>query len=316
METVSQKRSSVGLEDPEQQSCPKRQRTATVERDFASVVSALTPTAQTPYEIARQPTAETMGRDGLRRSITLALKHVGFDSATEEALEAFTETVENYMNGFIDQVNRMAHASRRSDPIPTDFETVLHHHNLPISSLKPHLKNSLPKELLEPKFYDPTVEDTTYLEYTPPVLGDELDGKYDKEERPWIPKHFPSFPSKHTYRYTPADLPQKTTHRKRAEAAADARKGEMALRRMDRAAKITRQKELRDMAQRNALTKTRHDAWEGLMQSLLPTSPTADTDVATEVADHSTIVNAGAKHGRKEMPRIKRAPVEGVNGQA
>jgi hypothetical protein len=219
------------------------------------------------------------------------------------------------MEGFIDQLKRVAHASRRAEPVPTDVEAILRYYNLPLSSLKPHLQNPIPQRLLEPKFYDPVTENTAHLESSPPVLGDELDGRYEKEERPWIPKHFPSFPSKHTYRYTPAELPVKNTHKKREEALADARKGEMALRRIDRAAKITRQKELREAAQRNALTKQRHEAWEGLMKSLLPRSGAANG--ATEVADHSTIVDFGAKYGRKELPRAKRrtAPLEGLNGQ-
>lgn len=219
------------------------------------------------------------------------------------------------MDGFIHQVKRVAHGARRSDPIPTDFEAALRYHNLPLSSLKPHLKNPVSKKLLESTFYDPVIENTTYLESTPPVLGDELDGRYEKEERSWIPKHFPSFPSKHTYRYTPAKPPAKNTETKRAEAQADARKAEMALRRIDRAAKMTRQKELKEVAQRNALTKQRHEAWEDLMRSLLPAGRSADG--ATEVADHSTIVNAGAQYGRKELPRSnRRAPVESVGGQA
>ncbi|KAJ2986795.1 hypothetical protein NUW58_g4860 [Xylaria curta] len=311
MQSLSRKRSSLELEDADGQSRPKRQRTTTLEPDARSTTSTLARTPQTAYEVLRRPTEDSLGRDGLRRSIALALSHVGFDSATEEALESFTEMVETYTDGFIHRLKQVAHAARRSDPIPTDFDAALRYHNLPLCSLKPHLKNPVPKRLLEPAFYNPIVENTTYLESTPPVLGDELDGKYEKEERPWIPKHFPSFPSKHTYRYTPAELPAKNTEKKRIEAQADARKAEMALRRIDRAAKMTRQKELREVAKRNTLTKRRHETWEGLMKSLLPTSRTADG--ATEVADHSTIVNAGAKFGRKELPRAnRRAPPEGV----
>ncbi|KAI1185116.1 hypothetical protein F5B17DRAFT_409246 [Nemania serpens] len=315
MSNTSRKRPGVDLEDETRQSRSKRQRTSTLEPNPGTAGSPSDSTAVVPYEATRHPTAENMARDGLRRSITLALNHVGFDSATEEALEGFTETVETYMDGFIKQLKRLAHAARRSDPIPTDYEAILRYHNLPLCSLKPHLKNPVSKQLLEPTFYDPIIENTTYLESTPPVLGDELDGRYEKEERAWIPKHFPSFPSKHTYRFTPAELPAKNTGKKRAEALADARKAEMALRRIDRAAKLTRHKELKEVAERNALTKQRHEAWEGLMKSLLPRSRAADE--ANEVADHSTIVNAGAKYGRKELPRAsRRAPVESMGGKA
>ncbi|KAI1112687.1 hypothetical protein F5Y14DRAFT_421083 [Nemania sp. NC0429] len=312
---TSRKRPCAHLEDAGRHSRSKRQRIITLHPDAANTGSTSNDAAQAPYEATRHPTDENMARDGLRRSITLALNHVGFDAAAEEALESFTETVETYMDGFIEQLKRVAHAARRSDPIPTDYEAILRYHNLPLGSLKAHLKNPVSKQLLEPSFYDPIIENTTYLETAPPVLGDELDGRYEKEERAWIPTHFPSFPSKHTYRFTPAKLPAKNTEKKRSEALADARKAEMALRRIDRAAKLTRHKELREVAQRDPLTKQRHEAWEGLMESLLPRSRMADR--ANEIADHSTIVNAGAKYGRKELPRTsRRGPVESAGGKA
>ncbi|KAI0197944.1 hypothetical protein F4808DRAFT_452304 [Astrocystis sublimbata] len=327
MQSIPRKRSVSDLDDGDCQVTHKRQRTTTLEPDATPTTPALSQPTKAAYEAARHPTVENMGRGGLRRSVTLALKHVGFDSATEEALEGFTEAVETYMDGFIHQLTKMANASRRNDPIPTDFEDVLRHHNIPLSSLKPHLKNPVSKALLEPTFFDPICENTTYLERTPPVLGDELDGRYEKEERTWIPTHLPSFPSKHTYRWTPASPPaKKSSEKKRVEALADARKAEVALQRIDRAAKTTRQNELRLAASRNPLSKKRHDAWEGLMKSLLPRSGgavnggggnnrTAAAEVASEVADHSTIVNAGAKYGRKELPRAnRRAVMEGAQG--
>lgn len=46
------------------------------------------------YESVNQPTSEDVGRDGLRRAVALSLQQVGFDSATSEALEELTETVD------------------------------------------------------------------------------------------------------------------------------------------------------------------------------------------------------------------------------
>ncbi|KAI0146236.1 hypothetical protein GGR57DRAFT_479260 [Xylariaceae sp. FL1272] len=247
---------------------------------------------------------ETLGRDGLRRSIGLVLEHVGFDAAREDALESFTELVETYTITFINDIKQVANGSRRLNPTAADFDKVLRNYNIPISSLKPHLKNPVRKDKLEPTFYDPIAEDTTNLALPPIVLGDELDGKHEKEERTWIPAHFPSFPSKHAYRWTPAPPKEQNTPEKRAKAQADARKGEMALRRIDRAAKITRQKELKEVAQRGRFSKKRHDAWEDLMRSLLPNN--GGSNGALEIADHSTIVDAGAKYARKEIPRSHR----------
>lgn len=45
-------------------------------------------------ELSERPNADSMGRDGLRRSIALALEHVGFDAATPEALESFANNAE------------------------------------------------------------------------------------------------------------------------------------------------------------------------------------------------------------------------------
>jgi hypothetical protein len=94
MEDISRKRPSLELEDANHQSRSKRQRTTTLEPEPTSTDTTSVHTTEAAYEVVRRPTAENLGRDGLRRSITLALKHVGFDSAMEDALEGFTETVE------------------------------------------------------------------------------------------------------------------------------------------------------------------------------------------------------------------------------
>ncbi|CAJ2503048.1 Uu.00g104420.m01.CDS01 [Anthostomella pinea] len=301
MEGVSRKRPSPNEEGHDHQARSKRQRTMAPEAESTAIPA---------FSAVNRPTAEDLGRDGLRRSIALTLKQVGFDSASKDALEGFTETVDTYITGFVEQLMRTANAARRVDPTPVDFESILHQHNVPLSSLKPHLKNPVPKEQLEPALYDPITEDVgRLLQSSRLFLGDELDGKAEKEEKAWIPKSFPDFPSKHSYKYTPVEETARDTQSKRAEAAADARKGEMALRRIDRAAKISRQKELKEVAQRNPLIKQRHEAWEDLMKNLVPAR--GGVSGATEMADHSTIVNAAAKYGRKEVPRTsRRAPVD------
>ncbi|KAI1500340.1 Bromodomain associated-domain-containing protein [Biscogniauxia marginata] len=305
MDALSLKRQSPDEDEPSHDGHFKRQRTATLEPEPAPIESALVHTTDPSFEVVNNPAAEDLGRDGLRRSIALALQHVGFDSARNDALESFTEAVDTYITGFVNDLKRTANAARRVDPTPTDFEATLGRHNIPLSSLKPHLKTPIPKEQLTPTFYNPIKEDLDYLQNSPPALGDELDGKYEKEEKSWIPKSFPAFPSKHSYKWTPLKEKPRDPQKKRAVASADARNGEKALRRIDRAAKISRQKELKEMANRNPLSRQRHEAWETLMKDLLPASG------AMEIADHSTIVNASAKYSRKELPRAsRRAPVE------
>lgn len=45
-------------------------------------------------EAAKVPTVTALARTGLHRSIALTLEKVGFDSASEEAMESFTNIIE------------------------------------------------------------------------------------------------------------------------------------------------------------------------------------------------------------------------------
>ncbi|KAI1642800.1 uncharacterized protein F4817DRAFT_286862 [Daldinia loculata] len=293
--------------DDENHQEPEAKRQRTIEPDSRSVTPAEVDLSERPiYNVVRRPNAEDFGRDGLRRSIGVALKHVGFDAATPDALEGFTETVDTYITGFIEHLRRTANAARRNDPIPEDFELILRRHDVDLSSLKLHLKNPVPKEYVAPSFFDPVTEDVQYLQKPRPFLGEELSGEKEKEARPWIPKNFPAFPSAHTYRFTPAEQ-ESDVEKEQLQAEADAKKGEAALRRISRAARISRQKELRSVAQRDPLSRKRHQNWEAMMSELLPKAGPA-TSSAPDIADHSSIVNFGTKYGRKGIPKNSRRP--------
>lgn len=84
--------------DDENHQEPEAKRQRTIEPDSRSVTPAEVDLSERPiYNVVRRPNAEDFGRDGLRRSIGVALKHVGFDAATPDALEGFTETVDTCM---------------------------------------------------------------------------------------------------------------------------------------------------------------------------------------------------------------------------
>lgn len=204
-------------------------------------------------------------------------------------------------------LQRMANAARRNEPVPEDFELILRQHNVPLSTLKLHLKHPIPKEQLEPSYYDPITEDVAYLQKPPPYLGEELSGEKAKNERPWIPKHFPPFPSDYTYKYTEAQ-PVVDWSKQQAQAEIDAKKSELALRRINRAARISQQKELKAMAELDPVTRSRHVAWEGMMEEFIPQAQAqvGSSSSAPEIADHSTIVDFGAKYARKDMPKNSR----------
>ncbi|KAI1372600.1 hypothetical protein F4677DRAFT_249025 [Hypoxylon crocopeplum] len=298
----------------------KRQRT---EEPESSSVTPDMPKEKLPYQIVNKPTADDLGREGLKRSIAVALKYVGFDSARKDAMESFTEVVDTYTTQFIDQLRRVANAARRNNPVPEDFELILRRHDITIDSLKPHLKLPIPKEELTPSFYDPIIEDISYLQKPRPYLGEELSGKREKEARPWIPKDFPPFPGPHTYKFTPMEQ-AKDTNTEQAQAETDVRKGEQALRRINRAARISQQKELKTIADREQHSKQRHQAWEGIMTELIPPSGSSSgassvtlngPSTAPEIADNSTIVNFGAKYGRKGVPKnSRRTQTDPFNG--
>jgi hypothetical protein len=70
-----------------------------------------------------------------------------------------------------------------------------------------------------------------------PVLDSHLSGEDDRVRSTYIPAHFPQFPSKHTYRYTPVFTEREVDPRKiREHATEDGRQGEEALRKLARAA--------------------------------------------------------------------------------
>lgn len=206
---------------------------------------------------------------------------------------------------FANSLKRAANAARRNEVVPEDFELILHQHNVPLSTLKLHLKHPIPKEQLEPSYYDPIVEDVSYLQKPPPFLGEELSGEQEKNNRPWIPKHFPAFPSPYTYKFTAAQ-PKVDWSKQQTQAETDSKKSEVALRRINRAARISQQKELKAMAERDPVTKSRHAAWEGMMGELIPHARAESSSSTPDIADHSTIVDFGAKYARKDVPKSSR----------
>jgi hypothetical protein len=219
------------------------------------------------------------------------------------------------MATFTEHVKRLAESARRAQPTPTDFAHMLRKHNVPVSSLKPHLKNPVVKEKLQPSYYDPLpiTPQTDYFRKTSTEwLGTELDGNMEKQEKPWIPEGLPAFPSKHTYKFTPKETAVADPAKKRAEALAAAQKGEKALRTINRATKMSQQKELKDLAQRNPTSKERYDAWESMMKAMMPGQNGSLRD-RQDIADHSVIVDSSMQFRRREVPRVSnRGPLGAI----
>ncbi|KAK7416767.1 hypothetical protein QQX98_004959 [Neonectria punicea] len=250
------------------------------------------------------PTQHFQARSGIQRSIAMILKHDGFESASPEALESFTGMVETYIESMISDAKSLALAARREHPIPSDYEHMLRRHNVRPPSLKPHLKHPVPKQALPPKYADAYVEDKDAYT-TLPLLGEELSGQADKDEKEFIPTSFPDFPSKHTYKFTPQeDVNTRDSKKIREEAARTAQQGEDALRRLVRASKMRKQKEAKLLVERDVDGKERFRLWESTMKRFMGAESRGEHTDLMEIADHSMIVNGDTLFLRKEVPRL------------
>ncbi|KAG6031177.1 hypothetical protein E4U41_007666 [Claviceps citrina] len=263
-------------------------------------------------------------RAGIRRSIAMVLKHDGFSSSTPEAMESFTNLVETCvlrrfppllsscpntdvcldLGSLVEETKRFALASRRDHPIPIDFEVALRHFNLPVSSLKPHLKNPLPTVALAPAYqYVHEADEEAYA--TLPLLGPELSGQEDKNAKQYIPSSFPDFPSRHTYKFTPQeDIDVRDAKKIREDAARAAQHGEDALRRLVRASKMRKQKEAKSMVEKDSHGKERFRLWEATMKRFMGSDHRGESTEHVEIANRSMIVNGDSVFARKEVSRL------------
>lgn len=125
-------------------------------------------------------------------------------------------------------------SARRIQPIPLDFEHALKRFRISPNDLLPHLKSPPPDNYIPTLLPSPPPENE--ISKTLPFLT-ALSSEDDRANRPYIPKHFPSFPSKHTYSATAVFIGRDNDPRKiRERAAEDGRHGEEALRKLASAA--------------------------------------------------------------------------------
>ncbi|KAH8424358.1 TBP-associated factor 8 family protein [Aspergillus melleus] len=171
----------------------------------------------------------------MKRSIGQSLRQSGFDLADPVALDGFHNAAEEYLLKFASYIRQSMLSSRRIQPIPQDFEHALKRHSLRLDDLIPHTKPPPTSEPIPTLLPSPPPEDDSFK--TLPSLGPQLSGEDDRVRSAHIPKHFPEFPSKHTYRHTPVFTEREQDARKiRERATEDGRHGEEALRKLARAA--------------------------------------------------------------------------------
>jgi Transcription factor TFIID complex subunit 8 C-term len=128
-------------------------------------------------------------------------------------------------------------ASRRIQPIPQDFEFALRRALVGTEDLLPHIKVEKNIPTLPPSPPPEEEEELFNAFHGMPVLSKDLSGEDERQQFSYIPAHFPHFPSKHTYRFTPVYTERETDPRKIRELGMeDSRFGEEALRKLARAA--------------------------------------------------------------------------------
>lgn len=133
-------------------------------------------------------------------------------------------------------------ASRRIAPIPQDFEHALTFNDLTPDLLEPYTVPLSPSSRptvqhveVPPPEYEPFVSSVKTYSFLGPDLSEDTknDAQYS-----YIPKHFPPFPSKHTYNITPVFTTREIDPRRvRERATEEGCLGEEALRKLMRASK-------------------------------------------------------------------------------
>ncbi|OQE38563.1 hypothetical protein PENCOP_c008G04054 [Penicillium coprophilum] len=169
----------------------------------------------------------------MNRAVGQTLKDSGFELADPTALSSLCSATEEYMLRLSTFIRQSMLSARRVQPIPQDFDHALNRLRLNPDDLLPHLKpaSDKPTPTLLPS---PPPENE--ISKSLPFLT-ALSSEDDRANRPYIPKHFPSFPSKHTYSATAVFIGRDNDPRKiRERAAEDGRHGEEALRKLASAA--------------------------------------------------------------------------------
>lgn len=187
---------------------------------------------------------------------------------------------------FLAQVRKSMSSSRRTDTVAHDWVYALASSGLRGSgALEPHLDTGdIPPSLLQPHFAPPAPPEAPPPN-TDSLLGPGLSGKTDKETRPYIPSHFPPFPSKHTYKSTPVFTKRENDPRKiREKATEEGILAEQSLRKLMAAQKAGIQKQNVGKRKRSRRMKESDKLWQAAMTDLLADEKQNEKDEAHQRA--------------------------------
>ncbi|KAF2106124.1 transcription factor TFIID complex subunit 8 C-term-domain-containing protein [Lophiotrema nucula] len=205
----------------------------------------------------------------LRRAIAVECKGIGFDGAKPEAMEMFKGLVDEFMRNFLAEVRKSMSNARRTTTTPHDWVYALIASDLPGSgTLAQHFDTGdIPPRLLQPSFAppEPSEEAPVPLE---PVLGPALSGVIVKDEQSWIPKHFPPYPPKYTWNFTPVYTQRENDPGKiRAKATAEGIQAEQSLRKLMAAQKAGLQENKLKKSRQSIRTSESDALWRAAMEA-------------------------------------------------
>ena len=203
-------------------------------------------------------------------------------------------------------------SSRRTKPIPEDFLQALHTHQLSLRSLIPHLNPPVPAMQSQFSICSETAQDDEQLHLR--YLGPILNGAPEGHRKTYIPKHFPEYPSKHTYKAT-AEYPdrEQDPRKVRERATEEGRLGEEALRRLVSAGSLTSSHELKHGSMMRSMRARRDQMFLETMQAVSAGAP--------DGMDHDSGYGSFDKAKHKEQELNSRPPGHGrissaVNSEA
>ena len=221
------------------------------------------------------------------------------------------------MAHFLAEVRQSMISCRRTQTLPLDYLKALRSHQLYLRSLLPHLDPPVSPSDSQIGY---TSESIIADEFTSvPSLGPLPNGIPDRTTVPYIPRHFPSFPSKHTYKATPEFTSREADPKRiREHATEEGRLGEEALRRLVSAGAGMRESTTKaaSLAVSGRLRRRREAVWKETLEAVVtgsnseqgkqvithPANMEIDGPPSSKIIDNGlggSVVNADSIYWRK-----------------
>jgi transcription initiation factor TFIID subunit 8 len=230
------------------------------------------------------------------------------------------------MAHFLYNVRQSMLSCRRVQPVPQDFIHALSLHQLTLHSLLPHLDPPVSQGKCQPPLTTEPLnsEDESYKAQS---ISTFLHEPSEQTLKTYIPNHFPSLPSQHTYRADPVYTNRERDPRKVRELATEeGRLGEEALRKLVAAQSEKRsqhwQNESQPSKRKMTLQERRQALWEETVAAVQKEESSSGVrdpgnDVGQLELDHplgtdgflmhppSSIVNADRLYWRKPVKQFE-----------